>query len=476
MNYVCYVVRFFLSSFQSIPGRGGRQKGMRTLSESEERQMDEAIELANSYALKSTTDHMVSTPSPKTAESLNDRSHGDSDGNSAISSPKILSVFNLRKKGSPKQDKKTYTDEMANITDASEDVSAEAQEAYNMLIVKGSFKENRESSSNRFTAAREGLIARNARERQPSGGEEKPALVPRANRNIRAPQGIPGRGTSQSSTDSGDSNPLRRLRDSTAIIPPKTKPKPSQATLSDRFISNGRHEHVKKPNLSANLPFFDKLKEQELSQDSGEGSEEGMVVNPVPLPPRTRSINSSNSSSFSSKPRQRKYPLDLSQYKGGSGLITSNQLNSSSGTPDCELTTDTSHTTSTTDLNSSRGSSDSVFSSSSPSSSLERGGSTENTSIDSQFSVKSVKLTAKDLGYQDTSDLFWSKPVKLEDLGPSQTGDGGGVIPGRYKTSDTVSYEDLLEFALDGVSERYFMLHYVLFFNRFMFVFFFPVY
>ena len=54
---------------------------------------------------------------------------------------------------------------------------------------------------------------------------------------------------------------------------------------------------------------------------------------------------------------------------------------------------------------------------------------------------------------QDTGDSFWSRDVSLHELGEDAT-EGGTVVAGRYKTSDTVSYEDLLDFALDGVSER----------------------
>lgn len=460
--------------FQSIPGRG-RQKGIRTLSESEERQMDEAIELANSYAMKGATDHMVATPSPKSLESLSDRSHGDSDGNSSISSPKGRSVFNLRKK-SPKQERKTFTDEIAGISDASEDVTVEAQEAYNMLIVKGSIQETTDKDSGASSTGREFRRMHHRTRDHTTSSEssisEKPAVAPRANRNIRAPQGIPGRSASVD-VEIPDSNPLRRLRESVAIIPPKTKPRSGNhhptELRTDRI--NGKAENAKKPNLSANLPFFDKLKEQELSQDSGEGSEEG--INPVPLPPRIKSKSNPVKTSTNSTPRQRKYPLDLSQYKGNTDPSTFNNhhhqniyanKHSPMSSSSLDKITPEREVTNSDFLNASRDSSDSVFSSCSPNSSLERplvdhSIDQEHQAMESQFSVKSVKLTARDLGYQDTSDLFWAKPVNLEDFG----GSNHVPIPGRYKTSDTVSYEDILEFALDGVSERYFVLHYVLF-------------
>ena len=460
--------------FQSIPGRGSsRQKGIRTLSESEERQIDEAIELANSYAMKGTSDHLISTSSPKSVESLS--SHGDSDCNSSLSSPKGKSVFSLRKKVSPKQERKTFTDEIASISDASEDVSAEAQEAYNLLIVRGSIKEGKDkdgSSRSNSTGASREFRRMQHRVKDPvtssesSSNEKLPVLAPRANRNIRAPQGIPGRSFGVSEPDEvPDSNPLRRLRAS-AVIPPKTKPKPN---LSDRAQNN----NARNPNLSANLPFFDKLKEQELSQDSGECSEEG--INPVPLPPRcskTKSpnLNTSAKTFTNSKPRQRKYPLNLSNYKDAK--ITTDTVpivTNFNHQQQARLSPDKDHLMINSDLNVSRDSDDSVFSSCSPNSSLERHALGSNAHsidshpepthqvLDSPFSVKSVTLSAKDLGYHDTSDLFWAKPVNLEDFGSSPT-----LIPGRYKTSDTVSYEDLLEFALDGVSERYFMLRYVL--------------
>jgi hypothetical protein len=72
------------------------------------------------------------------------------------------------------------------------------------------------------------------------------------------------------------------------------------------------------------------------------------------------------------------------------------------------------------------------------------------------------RMTARELGYGDAADLFWCRPVDfdrmalsqseldlLDELDPSQP-----PMAGRYKTSDAVSYEDLMEFALDRPNRR----------------------
>lgn len=73
------------------------------------------------------------------------------------------------------------------------------------------------------------------------------------------------------------------------------------------------------------------------------------------------------------------------------------------------------------------------------------------------MSVKNVKVKAKELGISDKNDPFW-KNVAV-DLSESHSEsdllrEALAPIPGRYETSDCVSYEDLLEFTLDGLQQN----------------------
>lgn len=71
-----------------------------------------------------------------------------------------------------------------------------------------------------------------------------------------------------------------------------------------------------------------------------------------------------------------------------------------------------------------------------------------------ELNIRKVKLNAAELGLYDKADLFWDKSVSFSLPEKSQCEgdllqDVSVPIPGRYETSDSVSYEDLMEFALD---------------------------
>lgn len=75
-----------------------------------------------------------------------------------------------------------------------------------------------------------------------------------------------------------------------------------------------------------------------------------------------------------------------------------------------------------------------------------------------KLNIKNIKLNAAELGLHDKADLFWVKSVNfdLPERSLSERDllqDVCAPIPGRYETSDSVSYEDLMEFALDGSSK-----------------------
>ena len=355
------------------------------MSASDERKLDEAIELANEFAQLSTEQR-----SPRSAEL-------DTDSNA--SSPRLKGMFSLKKRDkSPKQEKKTFTEEIASVSDVGEELTPEAQEAYNMLVVRGNKDSEREKKSARTTRTR-----------------------PNNNANIRAPQGIPGRSTKVSSEPESpsmaDSNPLRRLRES-SFIAPKPKPKPKPATNGSK--------------IQTNLLFFDKLKEQEALDHRATSPPEGNETSKPAPPPR----NPLRTSTVNVRPRERKNPLDLSNYNPKPHL---NTLNTSRDSEDSAFNTESDASSS---------SSGNKRPKSNDSSGLGYFTSVSSAPSPPQFPVKAVKLSASDLGLGDSADTFWSESMDFEELS------GGPRMLGRYRTSDTVSYEDLLDFALDGDGEK----------------------
>ncbi|KAK2159483.1 hypothetical protein LSH36_152g04039 [Paralvinella palmiformis] len=490
-----------------IPQRDLKQKDrIRTLSASDEKRIDDAIELANEFAQMRTSDEM--TGSAATPDSTADHN--------GVDATRPRSAFSLRKK-SPHPDKKSFTEEMATLSSSSEILTPEAQEAYNLLVVKGSVPDRISKkvrrSSNKEPSERTTFMSRTGRT---------------INQNIREPQGLPcpvisPRILQENGDGDVDSNPLRRLRDSshTFISKPRILSKPlgvgHSTDQTNGWGSGKKQAGGTQAELNANLSFFAKLKEQEqLHEQDGDCGEkscngaDGEVVcvsssknvtlqcshglananvntNHIPLPPR----QPLKSSTLNQKPRQRKYPLDMSSYSQNmddprlSGHY-SDQDHPSSDDGSDSLGLSWGHSGSAVmygeqdQLNITQESDDSVFSdheqvvprpsqlcgrnqknlrSVSPrglASSRHRDrcpGGVEMSDSRLSLSVKGVKVSASELGYYDTADLFWAKQINFDELAPGEEDlpdRQPSPIPGRYKTSDNVSYEDLMEFALDG--------------------------
>ena len=64
------------------------------------------------------------------------------------------------------------------------------------------------------------------------------------------------------------------------------------------------------------------------------------------------------------------------------------------------------------------------------------------------FCVKAIRQSAVQMGLEDQDDVFWSRKVNFEEF-QFENDDSDFPSTVRYKTSDSVSYEDLMEFALD---------------------------
>lgn len=107
------------------------QAKVKPMSTSDEKMMEEAINIANEFACQNERAQMVHQ------ESLSDK-HQDDSGSS---SPKLISKLKASiKRGSPKYERqRSFSDSLHQEND---DVPPEAQEAYNMLVVHGSGKES----------------------------------------------------------------------------------------------------------------------------------------------------------------------------------------------------------------------------------------------------------------------------------------------------------------------------------------------
>ena len=490
-------------SFQSIPVWDSKKHDrVRPLSAKEEKTIEDAIAVANEFAAVRTVEN-ASSPSPsdpltprgkqKTFKDYDyspkdsERSSSERETEKSETLSSLKSVFSLRKK-SPKGEGRVFSEEVSGGT-SGEDLSAEAQEAYNLLVVRGASKEKErvedgDAGVEHRRHARDRRMRRSL-EHQRHSGEHSAIDIGAAkerNQNLRAPQGIPGRGSSLKTSFpcDVDVNPLRRLRDSTFV--PRAPRPPSGEGGEGAKLTNGHNitpprstslDHLRRPNIAPPSQFLTRLRDSESEKEqptmyknshssdeiaaSGRNGDHRQPPVPPRKPLRPGTINT--------KPRERKYPLDMNGSESG--------LGSSGGeTRDSQDSVTEHHTDSD--------------SNSKPSSIVYKdhpvGGATSHShqvepqvSAEAQrpsslpeapkttgkhksyahlppFAVKNVTSTAEEMGIANESDSFWSKPVDFKAFSddvnaPPQE---GGLIPIRYKSPDSVSYEDLMEFALDG--------------------------
>ncbi|XP_062619577.1 activated Cdc42 kinase-like isoform X3 [Saccostrea cucullata] len=119
-----------------------KQAKVKPMSSADEKRMESAIAMANEFAAHSTKCHMIDAQSPPTSP-ISDKNIFDSESSE---SPKLMKKLKNSIKRSPKVERKrTFSEEMSNKTDLEEDVPPEAQEAYNMLVVRGSMKDTSKS-------------------------------------------------------------------------------------------------------------------------------------------------------------------------------------------------------------------------------------------------------------------------------------------------------------------------------------------
>lgn len=111
-----------------------KQAKVKPMSAHDEKMINNAIALANEFAMQCNKNDMESEPtSPKS--------------DSGPESPKLMQKLKMSIKRSPKQDrKKTFSEEIAIKADLNEDLPPESQEAYNILVMRGSVSEKEPKS------------------------------------------------------------------------------------------------------------------------------------------------------------------------------------------------------------------------------------------------------------------------------------------------------------------------------------------
>ena len=363
--------------------------------------------------------------------------------------------------------------------------------------------------------ARESRLRRSL-DHQRVGAAEGEAPAP--NRNLREPQGIPGKSYTAPNGEEEeevDTNPLRMLRG--GVIPVRggragsgtnsTKPtlrhpklhfnnqslqhSVSVDTGSERILSEADAELEQEDDATTPPP---KLPPRSISVCDS-------TVNPLPLPPR----NPLRPSSLYQKPRERKYPLLLdddddsgsqtSQSHAGDHVNdkasskidkASSEIDKASSDgespikhlPDpvvtaCKALHDTD-SSSYSDLplaplppvvQEDNEMDDNVFEiSDSPRVSKQLNLSSEGGSSGAStfprgfklFGLKNVTCNLEQLGFYNHQDPFWVKTVTFSDeqrcysdRSTSTDAEASPLMLANYKSSDGVSYEDLLDFAID---------------------------
>ncbi|CAH1774994.1 unnamed protein product [Owenia fusiformis] len=423
-----------------------KQAKVKPMSASDEKMIDDAIAMATEMAHKENQKNMISTPEPQVPK-LDKLRDTDSGGESSPRSAGLKGKFSFKFSGksSPKIERKSYTEEIQSKT-IEGSVTPEALEVYDMLVQKGPFKETPKESKHVSTRERRMKRAMEHQQRASYSGsdtdvskhkEDDQLTVPTPgvepvtptdpkpserqgsvttptsssvvrNLNIRNPQGIPRKSVpSIDTTDTGGAvNPLRRLREGAGSGAPA--PVPRRSRLNDK---------IRNPALPG-IAGLSRLRQKDTDTNNSNGhsptdTDTAVEGNPLPLPPKSIS----RPSELNQRPRTRKYPL-------ATDPPTSQTNGTSRGKPQPPTPPEDEQTDG-----------DDVFSS--------------NTLPKTKFAFKHVQADPKQLGLFDGSDPFWDNPVDFGDdkhmaniaLDPLQP---------KYKTSDeNVSYEDLLEFALD---------------------------
>ncbi|KAL5015114.1 hypothetical protein ScPMuIL_009384 [Solemya velum] len=326
--------------------------------------------------------------------------------------------------------------------------------------------------------ARESRIRRSLDHQRGVSVESEPAPQPQPqpNRNIREPQGIPGKGVSSTNGDEEevDTNPLRMLRG--GAIPIRggrvgqgNDCKPSLRYPSLQFKNPGLHHSVSVDSGSSRIPRMHLS-----ARGGGRGSpthappvpprshsvnEEETTTNPLPLPPR----NPQRPGNLNAKPRGRKYPLVYSTDAGASPQTCNASGNSSAlgmheAPPRIPPLPTLPSISPGNAKNDDSDDDDNVFRKCSEKNPVDENRNSNCNSFDvtggiaKRFHPEKVSCSLEQLGFFNVHDPFWVRKAALENWSRSDRGSSEEISPlmlANYKTSDGVSYEDLLDLAID---------------------------
>lgn len=543
-----------MMSRQDSKPEGKKQATVKPLSASEERKLESAIAMAQEIAQEQLT-----PKSPKTPNDFDDD----------LDTPR-RTKFSFKfptKKTSPTPEKRTFSDEIAKTkaTDFNEDLTPEAQLAYNLLVVKGSVKDKQGAESYRrkdddapvpmprSSKSRERTDSESRRSprqldqsprakpridkefvsgprlriespiikpteeqespppplierdkpsivklehspvlnRHSPRGDESPRLGEdssdrrsvtsshsikhsrerrvqrsiehqrrssvnseegeRVTRNLKEPAGIPSRDNGHS--EEGSVNPLKMLRAGGGVFVPgrgsgrrqmarssvhdAERPRGSRLEVDLNKDESKSADNLRHGPRGAAIPqskYFKKFQEfdEALHRSGSSGSShsdsldkvgaEKEISNPLPLPPR----KPSRPSTLNQKPRERKYPLvtetssqDAGRMEDKSARYSKREIerpNYPAPPPPIAKPED-----------------DDLFSSESD---HETAHSPTGLMSKAHIALRHVTVDPLQAGMYDNLDRFWNEYVDFE----------GDM---KYKTADSVSYEDLLDFALD---------------------------
>ena len=354
--------------------------------------------------------------------------------------------------------------------------------------------------------ARESRLRRSIDHQRGVGNED----VSAPNRNLREPQGIPGKSFAAPNGEEEeevDTNPLRMLRG--GVIPVRggragsgtNSTKPTLRHPKLHFNSPGLQHSV---SVDAGSDRVLREADREADQEDDENAPPPKLpprsisvcdstVNPLPLPPR----NPLRPTSLNQPPAERKYPLILddddsdsqtSQSPPGDHINDKASSEISKASSDCDspvkplsdpLVTacKTLHATDSSSYSDlplaplppvepeESEIDDNVFDiSDSPRVSIQLNLSSDGGSSGAAtfprglklFGLKNVKCNLEQLGFYNHQDPFWVKTVTFSDeqrcysdRSTSTDAEASPLMLANYKTSDGVSYEDLLDFAID---------------------------
>ena len=109
-----------------------KQAKVKPMSAHDEKMINDAIALANEFAMQCNENAMEEEPTKS---------------DSGPESPKLIQKLKISMKRSPKQErKKTFSEEIATKADLNEDLPPESQEAYNILVMRGSVSDKEPKS------------------------------------------------------------------------------------------------------------------------------------------------------------------------------------------------------------------------------------------------------------------------------------------------------------------------------------------